>query len=745
MTRDRGRPNARRGQTSWWLPLTMRVSGGWAGGPGRAICRRGLLIKLTAGGARVVVNTLPLGEPEDARGLDEIRKLARISETDAYLGVHPQLTEQLRRSAAALDTDTQLAQALTRNGRTLVRAQPLPGAARAAVPASLVTSRTWADTLSTVPAVKDFRWPLTPLLKAAAGVGHGEARADHDDVVRTHDLVLTGAGRVVPSLVLAAATLAQQRSPVVQLPLTVAPQEITVGSLSMPTDGPARLRPQFYPSLAHGRAAGFSVPAHEVLSGALPASIFKDKVVFLGAVTPAVGPAAFLSLDTPVQRGMPQVEVLAHSTLSVLAGHSIRSPLWADGLTALASLLALALLWWVMPRWSAMPRTIVTVVAAVVPMAIAHTALSRHGVWVPMALPMLLMLAGYAAIGVFELLRKAAGHVQTVQQHDAALSNALQKLVTELEDQGQTQAAATVAVQAARLKPRDVSLGARADELQRQATQPAPLDVLTTQRTLGRYLLDEEIGRGAMGAIYSAHDPKIGRTVAIKTMALGAEFEGTALSEARERFFHEAETAGRLQHPDIVTIFDAGEESGLAYIAMELLRGRDLGEHVHPSARLPVPQLLYIMARVADALAYAHRQGVVHRDVKPANIVVQPERDLVKVTDFGIARVTDATRTRTGSVLGTPSFMSPEQLAGHLVDGRSDLYSLGVTLFQLLTGVLPFRSESMVDFMQAVTQQRAPGCAVTAPRTAGGAVQCDRACPGEAGRNPVRRRTPDGR
>lgn len=242
------------------------------------------------------------------------------------------------------------------------------------------------------------------------------------------------------------------------------------------------------------------------------------------------------------------------------------------------------------------------------------------------------------------------------------------------------------------------------------STLSAPRSTLPAQAdrgSLGRYQIERELGRGAMGAVYLGRDPKIGRQVAIKTMALSREFAGDELVEARERFFREAETAGRLQHPDIVTIFDAGEERELAYIAMEYLKGDNLQAYTTPPKLLPVVSVMQIVARVADALHYAHSQGVVHRDIKPANVVVDPAADLVKVTDFGIARVADSARTRTGMVLGTPSFMSPEQLAGRRVDGRSDIYSLGVMLFQLLTGRLPHRSESMATLMQQIANEPA--------------------------------------
>jgi serine/threonine-protein kinase len=241
-----------------------------------------------------------------------------------------------------------------------------------------------------------------------------------------------------------------------------------------------------------------------------------------------------------------------------------------------------------------------------------------------------------------------------------------------------------------------------------QAPQQAPFPAAPDRKTLGRYRVDRQIGRGSMGAVYLGHDPKIGRQVAIKTMALSQEFEGTELTEARARFFREAETAGRLQHRDIVTIFDAGEDQDLAYIAMEYLRGHDMQRYTTPGHLLPVPLVLHIVARVAEALAYAHSQGVVHRDIKPANVMIDLADDMVKVTDFGIARITDSSRTRTGIILGTPSFMSPEQMAGQRVDGRSDFYSLGVMLFQLLTGSLPHQADSMAKLLYQIANERAP-------------------------------------
>jgi len=239
------------------------------------------------------------------------------------------------------------------------------------------------------------------------------------------------------------------------------------------------------------------------------------------------------------------------------------------------------------------------------------------------------------------------------------------------------------------------------------ADRAAVAAVPETER-LGRYQLEREIGRGAMGVVYLGKDTAINRMVAIKAIPLASEFSDAELVEARSRFFREAETAGRLNHPNIVTIYDVGEERGLAYIAMEYLKGRHLSDYTKSSNLMEPRKVLQIIARTADALGFAHKQQVVHRDIKPANLMYDASTDTLKITDFGIARLSGAGTTRTGIVLGTPSFMSPEQLEGRTVTGHSDLFSLGVSLFQLLTGQLPFTADSMTGLMQQIAEAPHP-------------------------------------
>ncbi len=222
---------------------------------------------------------------------------------------------------------------------------------------------------------------------------------------------------------------------------------------------------------------------------------------------------------------------------------------------------------------------------------------------------------------------------------------------------------------------------------------------------LGRYVIDKRIGRGAMGAVYLAKDPRINRQLALKAIPIEKEFEDEELKEARLRFYREAESAGRLTHPNIITVYDAGEDKGLAYIAMEYVPGIPLKDFTDPSRLLAPKRAIELAADTAEALDYAHNQGVIHRDIKPANLLYNPKEGSLKISDFGVARLTDNNKTKTGIVLGTPMYMSPEQLGAEKLTGLSDLFSLGVTLYELLVGEVPFKATNIAVLMTKITTE----------------------------------------
>ena len=221
---------------------------------------------------------------------------------------------------------------------------------------------------------------------------------------------------------------------------------------------------------------------------------------------------------------------------------------------------------------------------------------------------------------------------------------------------------------------------------------------------IGRYQITGELGRGAMGVVYRAQDPAIGRTVAIKTIRLGDITDSGEHQRLRERLMREARSAGLLSHPSIVTIYDVGEQDDMAYIAMEFVQGHSLEQLMRRHGPLAGPQIVQILRDTAEALDYAHARGIVHRDVKPANIMIA-ESGAVKITDFGVAKIASQNMTQADTILGTPSFMSPEQIEGRPVDGRSDQFALAVITYELLTGEKPFVGDTLPGLLYQIVRQ----------------------------------------
>ena len=223
---------------------------------------------------------------------------------------------------------------------------------------------------------------------------------------------------------------------------------------------------------------------------------------------------------------------------------------------------------------------------------------------------------------------------------------------------------------------------------------------------LGRYLIQSELGRGAMGVVYKATDSVLERTVAVKTVNMALERDGAERYEAR--FYQEARAAGGLNHPNIVTVYDVGKAGDVAYMAMEFIEGQELRTLLAEGRPLPVQQAVSIAAQVAEGLGYAHQHGVVHRDIKPANIMVTPASP-VKITDFGIARMrASGDLTQTGMMLGSPKYMSPEQVIGKRADHRSDIFSLGVILYEMLAGSTPFNGDNVTALMYQIVNFAPP-------------------------------------
>jgi CHASE2 domain-containing sensor protein/predicted Ser/Thr protein kinase len=704
-----------------------------------------LIDLLAQAGAKTVVQTVFFFEPQKDAGLVYIQKLKElVGAADPAIGNNEGIARIFAEAETALDTDTALARSLHKAGNVVLPSvfvlgepqgkpdNPLP---------TFVLSQALDETAGfSLPALRG-QFPIELLGTEAAAVGHLNQFIDQDGAVRTEPLLVNYYGKAVPSVALLAAMKSLNLTPA-DIRLNEG-NSVQLGRLKIKTDSAAMMLPQFYRD-RDGRPA-FQVDSfYDVVSGKIPLGKYTGKIVIIGATAAGVG----VQFPVPGHAALSPAETIAHITSSILSEHFIVQPDWSFWVSLLALLLVGVYVIWVLPKLSAGAAALTTAGLLLVLISSEFGLLAAASIWLKLILPVLVLMTGHIGLTTKRFLVTEAGKVKSdedsaetnrmmglalqgqgqldmafdrfrrVPATDAVLSN-LYSLALDFERKRQFNKAQAVYehISAADANFKDIQQKLnRAKHLSETVilgggSHPGGtmlLDGVSVEKPmLGRYQVEKELGKGAMGVVYQGKDPKIGRIVAIKTMALSEEFSGDDLVDARERFFREAETAGRLQHQNIVTIFDAGEEHDLAYIAMEFLKGSDLAEHTRPDNLLPVSTVISVVSRVAQALDYAHRQQVVHRDIKPANIMYARNSDTVKVTDFGIARITDSSKTKTGLVLGTPSFMSPEQLAGKRVDGRSDLYSLGVMLYQLLTGVLPFRGESMAELMYKIANEEA--------------------------------------
>lgn len=713
-----------------------------------------LIDQLAAAKTKTVVHTVFFFEPQVDRGLGFIRKMKAIlgaSPADPAIPpspsiIHEQLSQVVAEAETALDTDGKLTDSLKNAGNVIVPSfftlgEP-QGKPDSPLPAFALKSALDENTGFSVAAIKGQQ-PIDGLGIAAAGVGHLNQFQDVDGAVRLEPLLVNYYGKAVPSMALLAAVKSLNLSST-DIKLNQG-ESVQIGKLRIKTDGAALMLPQFYKG-RDGKPA-FAVDSfYDVLSGKIPASKYADKIVIIGATAAGVG----TQFPVPGHPALSPAETIAHITSSILNEHFIVQPSWGVWASLGVFLLVCAYIIAALPRLSAGAAAVGTALFFVALLGIEFGLLSGAALWLKLVFPATLLLIGHLALTTKRFLMTEAGKIKSdeesaetsrmmglalqgqgqldmafdrfrrVPMNDAVMGN-LYSLALDFERKRQFNKAEAVYQHMAAYNKDYKDLQSKLNRAKNlsetvllggSGAHPGGTMLLdggaVEKPMLGRYQVEKELGKGAMGIVYLGKDPKIGRVVAIKTMALSQEFEGDELVDARERFFREAETAGRLQHQNIVTIFDAGEEHDLAFIAMEFLKGKDLVDSCKDGHLLPVPTVLSIVARVAEALSYAHRQNVVHRDIKPANIMYDLASDTVKVTDFGIARITDSSKTKTGLVLGTPSFMSPEQLAGKKVDGRSDLYSLGVMLFQMLAGVLPFRGESMAELMFKISNEDAP-------------------------------------
>ncbi|MCP3177236.1 MAG: CHASE2 domain-containing serine/threonine-protein kinase [Desulfuromonadales bacterium] len=713
-----------------------------------------LVERLTAQKVRAIGIYLPLTYPEAVPALERIRELkkqAQSPEAPVIFAVQAGLTAPLDQLEADFHGDAALARALT-DGKVVlpVLCEFSAKEARMAIP--LADSPPWTlaapDMTMDLPALLGalrhpfaaMAYPLprptaiippfTPLASAAAALGHSLVLPDEDGSIRKTALFVAVGDRFVPSLPLSLAAVS----------LGVSPSNwkivddrrdffgLELNSVRIPTDPGFRLL--LHPDPTENAVAVFS--AARLLAGDISPGTLQGKTVLIGLSAPETATL----FSGPGGWQPPPVHVGARTVATILAGAALAVPPWGWGLEVAVLLYFGFFLLFVLPRISLRMGAVILAIFLATWYALSSALLVSLGYWVSPLSATCFAVAGFALLGFFRwlavarersektitnklqgvafqgqgMLDLALEKFMACPPHDASVRELLYHLGLDFERKRMFSKAVTVYEQLARQgKFRDVA--ARLAKL-RQGASPVSfaangrqestlvLDPGAITPTLGRYEVLRELGQGAMGTVYLGRDPRINREVAIKTLSYAA-IEPEKLGEVKERFFREAEAAGRLNHPNIVTIYDVGEDHDMAYMAMELLEGGDLSRHCQQGRLLGPAEVLRIVSKVAAALEYAHEHEVVHRDIKPGNIMLTTSGQ-VKVTDFGIARLVPNSRTQTGVILGTPSYMSPEQVAGKKVDGRSDLFSLGVVLYELLSGEKPFQGDSLGALMFAI-------------------------------------------
>ena len=598
----------------------------------------------------------------------------------------------------------------------------------------------------------DAVYPIAPLGQSAAFIGHLNAITDVDGATRYEPLVLKHFDQYYPSMSLMLAAQALNLKPAdIEVQLG---QGVKLGNVEIRTTGDLAMYTHYYGE-QDGRPP-FSVDSFfDVFTGNIPVEKYKGKIVLIGASAVGIGD----SYPTPVSAAMSPVESMAHVVSSILQEHFYSRPTWANWAQLGAFVIGALYLAFLLPIMGPGLAALLTLLLAGGMISAQVLLMAGPAQWVSLVIPAMLLVTGHLFMTVKRLrlterlkvsseaqgaesnkmlglafqgqgqLDMAFDKFRNVQPVDDKLLDLMYNLALDYERKRQFNKAENVYQYIAKHNPKFRDVDAKLNRAKKMSETvilggasggggggTLIMDSGDVEKPmLGRYEVQKELGKGAMGVVYLGKDPKIGREVAIKTMALSQEFEEDELEDVKSRFFREAETAGRLSHPNIVSIFDAGEEHDLAYIAMEFIKGYDLTRHTKMDKLLPAADVIKIIADAADALDYAHGHGIVHRDIKPANLMWLVDREMVKVTDFGIARLADSSKTKTGMVLGTPSYMSPEQLAGKKVDGRSDLFSLGVTLYQMLTGTLPFTADSMATLMYKIANEQHPNARAANP------------------------------
>jgi CHASE2 domain-containing sensor protein/predicted Ser/Thr protein kinase len=641
--------------------------------------------KIDAGDPKVIGLNIIYSEKEESSGLKELsnienlifKALPNLPKKKRFVSI----INAIKEAQIRLDHDTKLEEAISRSGKvalpvsfeedTLVK--------EAATPENKILidqSIKYVENNNNLdcPSATEILLPIDPFLSASKGIGHINFTNDMDGIARRERLFYEFNGLYVPSYTLKLSAIF----------LGIPDDQISADIGTAVHLGPFRLPTTKYSEMLisfKGPGGSFkNFSFFDVINDKIPLGIFKNKIVLITpSATGMVNP-----LSTPTDNFMSVGEFSANAIWAILHERLIQD----YNLNFFSELFMIfifgLIITFVLPRLKAMPASLTFIGLLVFILGGSTYLFVSKGLWVKVIYPAVELVIGYMGVVSIQYFITQTGKekVEHIEKHDNKFKDAAERKKKLI------QASETMVFGNGSLNPGsgDGSLTATG---------------IDTRPTLGRYEVIKKIGKGAMGVVYLGQDPRINRITAIKTVRFADDFEPEEAQKMKEKFFREAESAGTLSHPNIVTIYDAGEEQDLAYIAMEFLEGTDLETHTKKGNLLPMRKVIGYIADIADGLDYAHERGIIHRDIKPANIMLL-KSGIVKITDFGIAKITASSQTKTGMVKGTPFYMSPEQIAGKKVDGRSDIFSLGVMLFQLVTGEVPFTGDSPASLMHQI-------------------------------------------
>jgi CHASE2 domain-containing sensor protein/predicted Ser/Thr protein kinase len=530
--------------------------------------------------------------------------------------------------------------------------------------------------------------PTASLAEAAAGLGFEGVSFDNDRYIRTSPMIMGYAGEYFPaaSFIIAQRYLDANRS---NIKVNIA-ESITLGPRNMPIDRQGRMRINF-----NGPQGVFRyVSAQDVFTETIGKREFSGKIIIVAYM--ASGSVDIFS--TPVHKTMHGVEITANAVENIIHDHQLTG-FDHSGMINLLMILAIGVFSAViLPRISLMYRIIVLGIFLFVLANLSFVLFTNFDLVTKVFYPAIMIV--FFIIG--------APTMKSPREYDDTATD------DEEIDYDSIIAGTQLVGFNAKSGTRSGAY-ARTAAGTRQGSSPSSTIALKSEANglppgtekFGRYRVIEPIGKGAMGTVYKGLDPEIDRPVALKTIRLDAIVDSNDMFELKERLKREAKAAGKLSHPNIVTIYDVGEEPPLQYIAMEYLDGNTMEQLLNQGHQWDYKTLCKVMIQVCEALDFAHERGIVHRDIKPANIMMLGN-DTIKVMDFGIARLDSSNMTQSGVALGTPNYISPEQLKGQTVDRRSDIFSLGVVFYEMLTNQKPFKGDTISALIYSILHTNPP-------------------------------------